>query len=101
MFGSSVSRMGDPEGVRDQYSLSGGRSLIRMTARRFMSRANGTASVILLRPMVVMAARVMGPGPARLRMVKLAHSLGRNGLTVVPPEEGFEGASVHPTSRAA
>jgi hypothetical protein len=66
-----------------------------------MRLANGTASVILLRPMVVMAARVMGPGPARLRMVKLAHNLSRSTLAVVPPEEGFEGAPVHPTTRAA
>lgn len=72
-----------------------------MTARRLMQRANEAASVILLRPMVVMAARVMGPGPARLRMVKLAHNLGRTGLTVVTPEEGFEEAPVQPTSRAA
>ena len=72
-----------------------------MSARRLMQRANGTATVVLLRPMIVMAARVMGPGPARLRMVKLAHNLSRPGLTVVPPEEGVEGAAVQPTSRAA
>lgn len=69
-----------------------------------MQRANGKASVILLRPVVVMAARVMGPGPARLRMVKLAHNLARTGptrLTVVPSEGGLERASVQPTTRAA
>ncbi|HYL07148.1 MAG TPA: hypothetical protein VEU76_01285 [Candidatus Udaeobacter sp.] len=72
-----------------------------MAARGWMRRANGTASVVLLRPMVVLAAKVMGPGPARLRMVKLAHNLGRPALTVVPVEEGFEGAAVQPTTRAA
>lgn len=72
-----------------------------MTARRLMQRANGTANVVLFRPMVVMAARIMGPGPARLRMVKLAHNLGRTGLTVVPPEVGLEAAPEQPTTRAA
>lgn len=75
-----------------------------MSARRLMQRANGTASGVLLRPVVVLAARVMGPGPARLRMVKLAHNLGRHSLSVVPAEEGgqaYEGAPVRPTTRAA
>lgn len=78
--------------------------MIRMGARRLMQRANGTASDFLLRPMVVLAARVMGPGPARIRMVRLAHSLNRRGLTVVQAEEGaqgFEATPVQPTTRAA
>jgi hypothetical protein len=30
----------------------------------------------VVKPLVVFAARLMGPGPLRLRMVKLAHELG-------------------------
>ncbi|HYU64103.1 MAG TPA: hypothetical protein VEN12_09985 [Verrucomicrobiae bacterium] len=40
---------------------------------------NGPASAILVRPFVVMAARVLGPGPTRLWLVKLAHNLGPSG----------------------
>jgi hypothetical protein len=29
----------------------------------------------VMKPFVVLAARVLGPGPLRLRMVKLAHEL--------------------------
>jgi hypothetical protein len=29
----------------------------------------------VVKPLVVLAARLMGPGPLRLRMVKLAHEL--------------------------
>ena len=31
---------------------------------------------VVVRPLVLLAARVMGPGPLRLKMVKLAHDLG-------------------------
>lgn len=78
--------------------------MITAGSRRLLRWADGRASVVLLRPMVVLAARVMGPGPARLRMVKLAHHLGGHRLTVVQPEvggQGFEGAPVQPTTRAA
>lgn len=90
MIGFDTSRAEKRPATRNQYSFARGRSLIRMSARRF-----------LLRPVVVLAARVMGPGPARLRMVKLAHSLGRTPLTVVPVEERIEPASVQPSTRAA
>ena len=33
------------------------------------------ARPVVVRPFVLLAARVMGPGPLRLRMVKLAHEL--------------------------
>ena len=73
-----------------------------MAARRFITLGKETAGVILFKPFIVMAARVLGPGPTRLRLVKLAHNLNRNGLTVVEPTEMVaETASVQPTSRAA
>ncbi len=30
---------------------------------------------VIVKPLVLLAARVMGPGPLRLKMVKLAHGL--------------------------
>jgi len=32
--------------------------------------------MFLMRPFVVMFARALGPGPTRLKLVKLAHNLG-------------------------
>ncbi len=101
MIGINGSRLIGRRRSQLQYSLAGGRSLIRMGARRFFDQANGTASVVLLRPMVVMAARAMGPGPARLRLVKLAHELNKSRLTVITSEPGFENAPVQPSTRAA
>lgn len=73
-----------------------------MAARHLINRGKGTASVILFKPFVVMAARVLGPGPTRLRLIKLAHSLDGREIAVVEPTERFvEGPSVQPTSRAA
>jgi len=65
---------------------------------------NGPASMILVKPFVVMAARALGPGPTRLRLVKFAHNLGSNGADVELPKAAYdEGrrAAVQPTSRAA
>jgi len=64
---------------------------------------NGAASLVLVKPLVVLAARVLGPGPTRLRLVKLAHHLSSDGI-LVEPQEGFREApqpAVHPTQRAA
>ncbi len=74
-----------------------------MSSLRVIRKANGTAGSILFRPFVVLAARVLGPGPTRLRLVKLAHNLNRTGLTVVEPESGVaeRPAAQQPTSRAA
>ena len=44
----------------------------RVGARRALHMTNGLVNV---RPFVVLAARVMGPGPIRLKLVKLAHEL--------------------------
>ncbi|HEV3404987.1 MAG TPA: hypothetical protein VG364_00190 [Candidatus Dormibacteraeota bacterium] len=58
-----------------------------MLARRASRIVNGSAISIIARPMVVTAARVLGPGPTRLKLVKLAHGLG-NGETVIDLSRG-------------
>ena len=86
------------------YSSESRRSLIGMVARRAFGLVNGSTSHILVRPFVVLAARVLGPGPTRLRLVKLAHTLDRDAMFVVPEEGGAHGEdrpSAEPTSRAA
>jgi len=69
-----------------------------------MQKVNGSASLVLVKPFVVMAARVLGPGPTRLKLVKLAHNLGQNALLAEPPKGVLgesEGPAVQPTQRAA
>lgn len=97
----AVEGVGGP--VAEGYSTKRLRSLIGMVGRRALSRVNGTATVILVKPLVVMAARVLGPGPTRLRLVKLAHNLGRRGGVVVEPDSYRElpQPAVQPTQRAA
>jgi hypothetical protein len=85
-----------------RYSLHERRSLIAMTARA-RHRMNSQAGAILVKPFVVLAARVLGPGPMRLKMVKLAHNLDHSGV-VIEPAGGFGeelGPVTQPTSRAA
>src|SRR5437868_1950044 len=87
-----------------RYSAMGLRSLIGMVPRRALHRVNGSASLILVKPFVVLAARVLGPGPTRLRLVKLAHNLSNNGNLVELTKGGYdadEGPAVQPTTRAA
>jgi hypothetical protein len=64
---------------------------------------NGSASQLIVKPMVVMAARVLGPGPTRLKLVKLAHNLGTSANVVELPHGDHDGAtaSSQPTQRAA
>jgi hypothetical protein len=89
-----------------RYSIAIRRSLITMVARRALDRVNGSASLHVVRPFVVMAARALGPGPTRLKLVKLAHNLG--GSRELPPEPveltpyvEDHGAFSQPTQRAA
>jgi hypothetical protein len=87
-----------------RYSTSRPRFHFAMVARRAFGIVNGSASHILFRPVVVMAARVLGPGPTRLRLVKLAHGLAPKGQVVGLPGTELDGAQVHPaepTRRAA
>ncbi len=64
---------------------------------------NGSASHAIMRPMVVLAARALGPGPTRLKLVKLAHNLANSATVVELPLGGQDGASAssQPTRRAA
>ena len=83
-----------------RYSTTRRRSLIAMVTRRALKRVNGSASVVLVKPFVVMAARVLGPGPTRLRLVKLAHNLEHSGAQRLEYDE-TQGPAPQPTGRAA
>jgi hypothetical protein len=58
----------------------------------------------IARPFVVLAAKFLGPGPTRLRLVKLAHEMGGGGVIAAasngPAQEDAEQA-VQPSKRAA
>lgn len=57
----------------------------------------------IAKPFVVLAAKFFGPGPTRLRLVKLAHEMGGGGAVAagsLSPEEGH-GQAVQPAKRAA
>jgi hypothetical protein len=85
------------------YSAARRRSLIAMVGGRALRKMNGTASLILVKPLVVMAARVLGPGPTRLRLIKLAHNLEPRGVAVEPERRLVERPQpvVQPSKRAA
>jgi len=85
------------------YSPEPRRSLIAMFSRRARGFVTGPASHVLVRPFVVFAARALGPGPTRLRLVKLAHNLDHQPLIAVPHElyEGDDRPAVQPSRRAA
>ncbi len=57
----------------------------------------------MARPFIVLAAKFLGPGPTRLRLVKLAHGMG--GGMVAPAKNGHAGdvqGHAHlPSERAA
>ena len=48
---------------------------MRMGARGVRLTKVVNARPVVVKPFVLLAARVMGPGPLRLKMVKLAHEL--------------------------
>jgi hypothetical protein len=86
-----------------QYSAGRLRFLFAMVGARALRIVNGPASQIIVRSMVVMAARVLGPGPTRLKLVKLAHNLGNDATVVALPRGGNDGATApaEPSQRAA
>jgi hypothetical protein len=88
-----------------RYSKTARRSVVTMLSRRTLGLVHGSASHILVKPFIVFAARTLGPGPTRLRLVKLAHNLDHQALVGVPDGGAFEqqdaGPAVHPTTRAA
>jgi hypothetical protein len=85
------------------YSSSRLRFLYAMVARRAFHVVNGSASHLIVRPLIVMAARALGPGPTRLRLVKLAHNLSHGATVVELPRAERDGEldSAQPTRRAA
>jgi hypothetical protein len=64
-----------------QYSVTSLRSLITMSVRTTLYRTNGS---LIVKPLVVLAARFLGPGPLRLKLVKLAHQLSDGGVVIDP-----------------
>jgi hypothetical protein len=89
--------------AHQRYSAARRRSLIAVVGRQAFRRVNGTATLILVKPLIVMAARVLGPGPTRLRLVKLAHSLEPRAVVVQPERRLVERPKpvVQPSKRAA
>ena len=59
---------------QSQYSAVGARFLIGMGVRVPRLGSDVSAAPVV-KPLVVLAARFLGPGPLRLKMVKLAHEL--------------------------
>jgi hypothetical protein len=74
-----------------------------MRTRKTLYRTNGS---VIVKPLVVLAARVLGPGPLRLKLVKLAHELSDGGVVIeatpgdVTPHP-LDRAAAQPTHRAA
>jgi hypothetical protein len=68
-----------------------------MISRRAIHRASGS---VLVKPFVVLAARTLGPGPLRLRMVKLAHELSDGGGWP-EPDLPLDETVIQPSQRAA
>ena len=58
-----------------------------------LHRNNGS---VIVKPMVVLAARVLGPGPLRLKLVKLAHELSDDGVVVDATQRATTSADRHP-----
>jgi hypothetical protein len=85
------------------YSASRLRFLFAVVARQAFHVVNGPVSQVIARSMVVMAARVLGPGPTRLRLVKLAHNLSHTATVVELPRAEHDGQldPAQPTRRAA
>ena len=88
-----------------RYSNPPRRSLIAMLSRRARGIVTGPASHVLVKPFVVFAARALGPGPTRLRLVKLAHNLDHRQPLIAVPHELFEkddrATAQQPSRRAA
>lgn len=86
-----------------RYSATRLRFLLAVVGRRAFRIMNDSASHIIARPIVVMAARFLGPGPTRLKLVKLAHNLGDGATVVELPSGDRDGATAdpQPSRRAA
>ena len=66
-----------------------------------------TNGMVSMRPFVVLAIRVMGPGPKRVQMVRLAHAMNDGRAASRPSHRSFRVAPtrgmahVTPSQRAA
>ncbi|HSP10291.1 MAG TPA: hypothetical protein VLU92_11935 [Candidatus Dormibacteraeota bacterium] len=75
-----------------------------MPARRALYRTNGS---VIVKPLVVFAAKVLGPGPLRLKLVKLAHDLNDGGVFLEATQGIYvsplplDRTAAQPTQRAA
>jgi hypothetical protein len=58
-----------------------------------------TNDMVSLRPLVILAIKMMGPGPRRLEMVKLAHDMN-DGRGEVQPLTGRFHVAIDPQPRA-
>jgi hypothetical protein len=85
------------------YSTGRLRFLFAMVARRAFQMVNGSASHMIARTVVVLAAKTLGPGPTRLRLVKMAHNLNHTATVVEFPRQDHDGelGPAQPTRRAA
>jgi urease accessory protein UreE len=84
-----------------RYLATGLRFPYAVVARRAFRIVNDSASHIIVRRAAAMAARVLGPGPTRLKLVKLAHNLGNTGTVVELPLGDHDGATASQPSRRA
>jgi hypothetical protein len=64
-----------------------------MSVRSTLYSTNGA---LIVKPLVVLAARVLGPGPLRLKLVKLAHELSDGGVVIDPTQRATRSADWHP-----
>ena len=64
-----------------------------MSVRTTLYRTNGS---LIVKPLVVLAARFLGPGPLRLKLVKLAHQLSDGGVLIDPMQRATTSANRHP-----
>jgi hypothetical protein len=59
--------------------------------------------MVVARPLVVMVARILGPGPLRLKLVRLAHGMPASAYAVAGHNgyAGDDAEATEPTQRAA
>ena len=71
-----------------------------MVGRDALHRVNGSASLFIVKPLIVMAAKALGPGPTRLKLVKMAHNLSAPAY-VAPEAFDYVEEPGEPSRRAA
>ena len=85
--------------LRGKYSVRRLRFLKAVISRGALRRTTG---LVLAKPCIVLAAKFLGPGPARLRLVKLAHEMDGGAILAVRPARRLKAEEhVRPVQRAA